>query len=109
MAEHIDDGGAAFPSIVRIPAGSFDPFKGRTLLASEPAQEYVQLGASLRDYFAAKAMHAHLITDTVPGEACDALVDAAALAGRDPLDHLCINAYEVADAMLRARKVVRHG
>ena len=62
---------------------------------------------SLRDYFAAKAMHAHLLTDTVPGPACDALVDAAHEAGRDPIDHLCVNAYEVADAMLRARMVTR--
>jgi hypothetical protein len=58
---------------------------------------------TLRDYFAAKAMHAHLITDTVPGEACDALIDAAMKAGSDPIDQIALNAYEVADAMLRAR------
>jgi len=57
----------------------------------------------LRDRFAGLAMHAHLITDTVPGEACNALLEAAQLAGRHPLDHLALNAYEAADAMLRAR------
>lgn len=60
-------------------------------------------GMTLRDYFAAKAMHAHLITDTVPGQACDALIMAAARAGRDPIDQIAINAYECADAMLKAR------
>lgn len=57
----------------------------------------------LRDQFAALAMQAHLITDTVPGEACEALLAAADKAGRDPVAHLCFNAYEVADQMLVAR------
>lgn len=57
----------------------------------------------LRDYFAAKAMQAMATTDMVPGEACDALVAAAAAAGQDPVYRLALNAYEVADAMLKAR------
>ena len=61
-------------------------------------------GMTLRDYFAAKAMHAHLITDTVPGEACDALVEAAVRAGRDPIYQIAVNAYDCADAMLKARQ-----
>jgi hypothetical protein len=65
---------------------------------------WADAGMSLRDYFAARAMHALLITDTVPGPACDALLEAAAKAGREPLDHLALNAYQCADAMLRARK-----
>lgn len=69
-----------------------------------PGDEQNTSGMSLRDYFAAKAMHAHLITDTVPGEACDALVEAAAKLSREPLQHLAHNAYEVADAMLIARE-----
>lgn len=86
-------GGPAFP----VPAVMT---QGNRMLHS--AEDF--RGMTLRDYFAAKAMHAHLITDTVPGEAADALLEAAERAGRDPLDHLCINAYEVADAMLRARE-----
>lgn len=60
-------------------------------------------GMSMRDYFAAKAMHAHMITDTVPGPACDALVAVAIAAGQDPLYRICLNSYEVADNMLKAR------
>lgn len=60
-------------------------------------------GMTLRDYFAAKAMHAEVMTSGVPGPACDALVAAAHKAGRDPADQLAFNAYEWADAMLKAR------
>jgi hypothetical protein len=86
-----DNGGPAFP-VHTAPAV-------RTVDELERAIR----GMSLRDYFAAKAMHAHLITDTVPGEACDALLHRAELLGRDPIEHLAFNAYEVADAMLKAR------
>lgn len=89
MSGRIDDGGPAFPSTNNVELGGF----------VTPGHQ----GMSLRDFFAAQAMHAHLITDTVPGEACNALVEAADNAGREPMDHLCFNAYEVADAMLRAR------
>jgi len=85
------DGGPAFPSDTR-----------RTHEFGSSGS--TNTGMSLRDYFAAEAMHAHLMTDGVPGPACDALVEAANRAGRDPIDHLAVNAYEVADAMLRARK-----
>jgi hypothetical protein len=44
-----------------------------------------------------------MITDTVPGPACDALVAAAFAAGQEPLFRICLNSYEVADAMLKAR------
>jgi hypothetical protein len=84
----INDGGPAFPATSWTKDGDF--------LGENQ-------GMTLRDYFAAKAMHAHLMTDAVPGEPCDALLEAAARAGRDPLYHLCVNAYEVADNMLRAR------
>lgn len=83
-----DDGGPAFPQ--RVPL--------------HPALPGQVGGMTLRDYFAAKAMHAHLITDTVPGEACDALLEAAARAGQDPIYRIALNAYEVADAMLKARQ-----
>lgn len=61
-------------------------------------------GMTLRDYFAAKAMQAQVTTDMVPGEACDALLDAAAAAGQDPVYRLAIASYEIADAMLKARQ-----
>ena len=86
--DKINDGGPAFPNV---PDG-----------AGEAWADWDK-GMTLRDYFAAKAMHAHLITDTVPGPACDALVDAAFKAGRDPIHHLALNSYEVADFMLLAR------
>lgn len=62
------------------------------------------LGMSLRDYFAAKAMQAQCITDMVPGEACDALVEAAIKHGQDTVYRLALNSYEIADAMLKARQ-----
>lgn len=85
----INDGGPAFP----VPEMGIRDFGDASVYA----------GMTLRDYFAAKAMHAHLITDTVPGPACDALVDAAFKFGRDPIHHLALNCYEVADFMLLAR------
>ena len=68
-----------------------------------PAAIFSAAPSSLRDQFAGMAMLGHLITDTVPGPACDALIEAAQKAGRDPVAHLAFNAYEVADAMLAAR------
>jgi hypothetical protein len=83
------DGGQAFPiQAQQLPNGE--------VLWPEP-------GMTLRDYFAGKAMHAELTTSGVPGEACNALVAAAATAGRDVADQLALNAYEIADAMLKAR------
>jgi hypothetical protein len=58
----------------------------------------------MRDYFAAKAMQAQCITDMVPGEACEALLQAASAHCQDPIDRLAINSYEIADAMLKARE-----
>jgi hypothetical protein len=59
---------------------------------------------TLRDKFAAKAMHAELMTCGVPGKACNALIAAAANAGRKVEEQIAFNAYEMADAMLRARE-----
>ncbi|HOU66035.1 MAG TPA: hypothetical protein PK861_08360 [Thermomonas sp.] len=65
--------------------------------------EHQFAGASVRDLFAMVAMHAHLITDTVPGPASDALLQAAERAGQDPVGRIAFNAYEVADWMLKER------
>lgn len=92
----MNNGGPAFPK----PAGhngltSIDEHRG-----NEPED-----GMSLRDYFAAKAMHAELVTNGVPGEACEALIEAAEKANRSPEDQMAFNAYEMADAMLRAKTI----
>lgn len=60
-------------------------------------------GMSLRDHYAGLAMQAQVTTDMVPGEACEALAEAAARAGQDPVYRLALNSYEIADAMIRAR------
>ncbi|MDQ0068305.1 hypothetical protein J2W34_000079 [Variovorax boronicumulans] len=91
MSAPINDGGSAFPS------------PGVVLQNDSDCQQGAYAGMSLRDHFAGLAMQAHLITDTVPGDACEALLEAAERAGREPLDHLAFNAYEAADAMLKAR------
>lgn len=90
----IKDGGPAFPLRAdRNDAGGIcDP--------REP-------GMSMRDYFAAKAMHAELTTCGVPGEACEALVEAARRDGIDPVRKIARNAYEIADAMLAEREKER--
>lgn len=93
MGAQRDDGGPAFP---RPYGGHPDPAAGDPEMQS-------QEGMSLRDHFAGLAMLAHLITDTVPGPACDALLDAAAEAGQEPLERIAFNAYECADAMLKER------
>jgi len=62
-------------------------------------------GMTLRDYFAAKFAHAELMTCCVPGAACDALLEAIEKTGESPEDHMARCAYDLADAMLRAREV----
>ena len=59
-------------------------------------------GMSIRDYFAAKAMHAELVTTTHEPSA-DALVKAAVLANHSVEQHIAFNAYKLADAMLAER------
>lgn len=75
-----DDGGPAFPCEQGV-----DP-NGNWNQTFEP-------GMSLRDYVAARAMHADL---TYQG-----------LEGREDLGHVAAMAYEMADAMLEARSMVR--
>lgn len=77
MSAH-DNGGPAFP----LPLG--------TMNCSEPAQSG---GMSLRDYFAAKALHQFLAGAVLP-PGYDASNDLLMLSAR---------AYEAADAMLKAR------
>lgn len=83
MSEQIKDGGPAFP------------VESATWQAS---------GMTLRDYFAAKFAQAELMTCGVPGPACDALMTAINRTGEKPEDHMARCAYDMADAMLRARE-----
>lgn len=70
-----NNGGPAFPNLTQ--------WNNNTL-------EFVDQGMTLRDYFAAKAMQADL---TYQG-----------LEGRDDVLHAALMAYEMADAMLKARE-----
>ena len=92
MNEKIKDGGPAFP----VPD---------VIDHDRNYYQYGGQGMTLRDYFAAKLMHAEVMTCCVPGEACDALVEACGRTGEKPEDHMARCAYEMADAMLRAREV----
>lgn len=80
------DGGSAFPVLERGAGGL----------------ELTSPGLSKRELFAAILMHAELVTCGVPGEAADALIEAAATAGQEPVDRMASNAAESADALLRA-------
>lgn len=90
MSTPINDGGPAFP------LGEAD--HGTGMRWAEP-------GMTLRDYFAAKFGHAELMTCGVPGAACDALIEAIGCTGETVEDHIARCAYDLADAMLRAREV----
>lgn len=85
MTEHVKTGGNAFPSKVTIPDGQFDPFSGKT---AQGNQEYIQMGMTMRDWFAGKLMR------EMAWKSSD--IDACAKA-----------CYGIADAMLRAREGVK--
>lgn len=82
-----DDGGPAFPVSEEDSRGKVAGVYG---------------GMSKRDLFAAILMHSEAVTCGVPGEACDALVEAAERHGRGVIDHMASNAVEGADALLHA-------
>jgi hypothetical protein len=82
MSEIKDDGGPAFPATVREDVLFAEGYR---------TQESHQAGMSLRDYFAAKAMQAMLRVDSDNGRFRDMGWRTAEMA------------YDVADAMLRAR------
>lgn len=62
------------------------------------------VGMSLRDYFAAKAMHAELVTAGALPEPAMALALGAEKAGHTIEQHIAFNAYRLADAMVAERK-----
>lgn len=87
MTEHVNTGGNAFPSKVTIPDGQFDPFSGKK---AQGNQEYIQMGMTMRDYFAGKALPAILAQKDV--HRSSELKNAAWIA------------YQMADEMLIARE-----
>lgn len=82
MSTERDDGGPAFPYLTASECGH------------EVTTHEGEHGMSLRDYFAAKAMHQILHGAVLP-DGYDASAELAMLGSR---------AYEVADAMLKARQ-----
>lgn len=62
-----------------------------------------QEGMSLRDYFAAKAMHAELVTAGALPDPAEALSRAATEAGQTIVERIAFNSYQLADAMLAER------
>lgn len=83
-----ETGGPAFPNV---PTGAGDKW------------EDWDMGMTLRDYFAAKVMHAEIVTCGVPGEACDAMIEAME-SGDSVEDAIAKTSYRMADAILRARQ-----
>ena len=93
----INDGGPAFPR----PIGHNG---GQTFAEREVSPDAE--GMSLRDYFAAKAMQAEMITtfsDATPGSA-EAFAKACARSKQTPEQRLAANAYGIADAMIAERE-----
>lgn len=94
-----NDGGPAFPQVetdLEYPASTCAPW-GHT---------YSYGGMSLRDYFAAKAMQAEIITscsDATP-ESAESLARACAEHNQTPQERIAMHAYDWADAMLKTRE-----
>lgn len=89
------DGGSAFPRPLSVSHGS---------VADHQYSACEQDGMSLRDYFAAKAMHAELNTAGAFEGPAQALADEAARTGRTIEQQIAFNAYKLADAMLAERE-----
>lgn len=80
----------AFPLVVAFAAGSYDAIRGEQLSPNHGAQ-HVFPGMTLRDYFAAKAMAAYMVSAPTAKTATDNA-------------HACAEwAYIQADAMLKER------
>jgi len=91
MSSLINNGGPAFP-------------RGTKWALDGSICQKGSVGMTLRDWFAGLAMQSQVMTDMVPGAACDALVNAAIDAEECPAFRLAKNSYSIADAMLAARK-----
>ena len=81
--------------------------KVNTLERGAGGLELTDAGMSLRDYFAAKAMHA-LVTEPPWGDGGVATVHSWSkdFHGGDPIARFAYAAYKMADAMLKAREAI---
>lgn len=101
----LKDGGPAFPH-------QHDMVLFHDNDRAKPAQTIKGVwsgGMTLRDYFAAKAMQAEIITtfsDATP-EAANAFIHGRDEAGHTNTEHVAFNAYRLADAMLAERDRTR--
>ncbi len=86
-----DDGGPAHPCVV--PNDSLGAEQARGLGGFVP-KATVHLGLSLRDYFAAQALSGFCMNP-----------DGAIMDGPHTFDSVAGEAYQMADAMLKARKL----
>lgn len=75
-----------------------------TTQSSAKTEQPAMSELNLRDYFAAKFAHAELMTCGVSGPACDALIEAIGQTGESPENYMARSAYDLADAMIRARE-----
>lgn len=83
-----NNGGPAFPSQHTIEDGAFNPHTGTVAKGN---QVYIELGASLRDYFAAKALQGYLAS-------FDSFSEPVEFASK-----IAEDCYRMADAMLAER------
>lgn len=81
----------AFPHIIQIKDGAYDPFKDRVLTGEN--QEYIDIGMHLRDYFAATALQGWLAS----------FGHGQFLPKGNDLEQMADALYSVADAMIKAR------
>ena len=89
-------GGPAFPSLEIYE--SWDSDKGKYAVQSDTAT-----GMTLRDYFAAKAMHGEIVSST-DSDSLHELCLAALKANQTVVERIAFNAYRMADAMLKERE-----
>lgn len=76
------------------------PFNPHAFPSHGSMGEVVQEGMSLRDYFAAKAMHALIAAE----HNAEAIADLMEASGMEPETLTALGAYKYADAMLKARE-----
>jgi len=94
--KHINDGGPAFPG----QWFDFQPLTGEQVVREQ------WIGMTLRDYFAAKAMHAIITEPTYEGAQSFFMYFKKRLGLKgEGMDAYAQVAYAIADAMLKAREV----
>lgn len=95
------DGGQAFPCSAGV--RGYGRCVTRQLPNGETGWEDIEPGMTLRDYFAAKVMHAEILSDGSFQHAAEALAEAAQKAGQTLEERIAFLSYRMADEMLKAR------